>query len=121
MPYSSSQKLCRAGERECETGQPMIPASRVLPVILIASASSRQRTPLAQIFQQLYQRQTEDREVIAAYPREQLHAPSFQAIGADRAEQRFALGSDIVVKKRIAEPAHRQLRHAGAGPQRFSG
>src|ERR1051326_4726185 len=98
MPCSSSQQLCNAGERECETGQPMIPASRVLPVILIASTSSRQRTPLAQKLQQFYQRQTQDREVITIDPRKQLHASAFQSIGSDRAKQRFALSRNIAVE-----------------------
>jgi len=37
--FSSIQKPCSKGERECATGQPMIPASRVVPVIFTIKCS----------------------------------------------------------------------------------
>src|SRR5713226_4173256 len=108
MPCSSSQKLCNAGEREWAIGQPMIPASRVLPVILIRWfsrhwASCQQHPSLTQKAEQLDQRQAENGKVVAANPREQLHAPALKAIGADRAQERVAFGVNILLDKNIAE------------------
>ena len=52
MPCSSIQKLCRAGERECATGYPMMPASRVLPVILIHLSLCQKRAAIPQKIEQ---------------------------------------------------------------------
>src|SRR4051794_29729172 len=115
MPFSSSQKLCSAGERECDTGQPMIPASLVRPVILIVtpssrlSRSSRQQSPVAQKTKKLDQRQAQDREILPVDAREQLHAAAFETIGADRPEQRLAFRLNIGIEKFLAEMAHRQF------------
>src|SRR5438477_13040250 len=103
MPCSSSQKLCRAGERECATGQPMMPASRVFPVSLIPWSSGRHRAALAQKAEQFYKRQAENRKVVARDSREELHASALDAIAADRAQQCVALGRDIGLEKGIAE------------------
>src|ERR1051326_4977563 len=95
-PFCASQKLCSTGDRECETGQPMMPASRVLPVILIAPRSLLQRAESSQKLQQLKQGQAENSEIVAAHPTEQLHPAAFQAIGTHRGEQSVALADDIL-------------------------
>src|SRR6266550_9377360 len=112
MPCSSIQKLCSAGEREWVTGQPMIPASRVRPVILIDLSSCRQRPAAAQKAQQLEKRQPENGEMVAFHPLKQLNAHAFEPIGTDRAEQRVAFDRDVMVEKGLAERAHRQLWRA---------
>src|SRR5215213_6654879 len=105
MPCSSSQKLCNAGERECDTGQPMIPASLVRPAILIGAPSSkrsrsgRQQAPFAQKTKKFHERQAQYCKIIAADPGKQLNPATFQAIGADREEQRVTLGGDIHVEE----------------------
>src|SRR6266581_3794298 len=87
MPCSSIQKLCRAGERECATGHPMMPASRVLPVILIHLSLCQKRAAIPQKIEQFQQGHAENGEMVAANPREQLCAASLQPIGPDRAGQ----------------------------------
>src|SRR5258706_16310327 len=119
MPCSSIQKLCNAGEREWVTGQPMIPASRVRPVILMVPASYQQHAAAAQKIEQLQERQSENGEMVADPPLEQLHATTFEAVGADRAEQRVAFGGDVPVEKSLAERAHRHFRGARRVPELF--
>src|SRR5260370_34984617 len=116
MPCCSSQKLCNAGEREWATGKPMMPASRVLPVTLIAASSTQHNAALAQEAEQLDERQAQNGEVVAGNPREQLHPPPFETIGADRSEQRLALGRNIPLKEGAAQPPHVQFRSARRMP-----
>src|SRR5580700_6900953 len=81
MPCSSIQKLCSAGERECATGHPMMPASRVLPVILIHLSLCQKRAAIPQKIQQLQQWHAENGEIVAANPFEQLRPEAFEPIG----------------------------------------
>src|SRR5438034_8239399 len=99
MPCSSIQKLCRAGERECATGHPMMPASRVLPVILIAQSLCQKRATIPQKIEQLQQRHAENGKMIAANPREQLHAAALEPVGPDGGGQRFPLLGNIAIEK----------------------
>src|SRR5690348_8191946 len=103
MPCSSSQKLCSVGERECVIGQPMIPASRVLPVIFIGRSSCLQQPPLPHESERFYQRQPENGEVVALNPTKQLGAATLEPISTHRREQRLAFGSNISGKEGIAE------------------
>src|SRR5712692_6956411 len=120
MPCSSIQKLCRAGERECATGHPMMPASRVLPVILITLSLCQKRAAIPQKIEQLQERHAENGEMVAANPREQLYATALEPIGADRAGQPLPLLGNIPVEKSIREPPHGQFRHARRVPQRLA-
>src|SRR5947208_17136048 len=101
MPCSSIQKLCSAGERECVTGHPMMPASFVRPVILIRLSLRQKRAAAAQKFEKLEQRQPENGEMVDCHPGEKLDATSFEAIGADRAQQRLAVGRDLPVDEAV--------------------
>src|SRR5229473_1859694 len=106
MPCSSIQKLCRAGERECATGHPMMPASRVLPVILIRLSLCQKRAAIPQKIEQFQHWHAENGEIIAANPREKLHAASLEPIGPDRGGQRLPLLGNIAVEKGVGEPPH---------------
>ncbi len=120
MPCSSIQKLCRAGERECATGHPMMPASRVLPVILIHPPSCQKRAAIPQKIQELQQWQAENGETVAANPREQLRPSTLETIGPDRSGQRFPLLGNIPVEKGVGEPPHRQFGLTCRVPQRLA-
>src|SRR5579862_2177772 len=117
MPFSSSQKLCRVGEREWATGHPMMPASRVRPVILMRCSSYWDSPAFPEKIEQLDQWQSENGEMVAANPRKQLHTLSFEAIGTDRAKQRLALRGNIRSEKIVAESPHLQLRYTDHMPQ----
>src|SRR5579884_4514631 len=122
MPSRSSQKPCKAGEREWPTGHPMMPASRALPVILIARPSSlSQCAALAQKRKQRKKRQTENGEVVPVDIREQLDAATLDPVGADRPQNCRTLGRKIGVEKRIAECAHCQKRPADGVPDPLAG
>src|SRR5713226_4158003 len=95
----------------------MMPASRVLPVILIPGVSNQHRAVLAQKAEQLDERQAKNGKVVAGNPREQLHASPLKAIGTDRSEQHFALGSDIPRDEGIAEPPHVHFRRTRSTPK----
>src|SRR5207302_10034791 len=99
MPCSSIQKLCRAGERECATGHPMMPASRVLPVILIHLSSCQKRAPSPQKIEQFQQWHAENGEMIPANPRAQLCPAALEPIAPDRTGPRLRLLGNHTVEK----------------------
>ena len=61
------------------------------------------KTHYSQKIEQLQQWQSEDREVIAFDPLEQLHSSALEPIGADRAENCRSFDREIIVEESVAE------------------
>src|SRR3546814_4876880 len=91
--------------------------SRRRPASFPTAPSIHHHAMAAKEAQQRQQRQTEDGEIVALDPAEELRPEPFELIGADRQKGIVADPVQVVLQEGVAERPHRQPRPRDMMPQ----